>query len=580
MKRTLCSAITFFTFLLISTKTYAQPGTLDVSFGTGGIVQTNIGAGNDRGFSVVQQADGKLLVAGFSNNGTNNDFALIRYNIDGSLDPGFGLGGIVVTPIGAGNEGGQCVIVQPNNKIIVSGFANMGTTDFALIRYNPDGSLDNTFGTAGIVTTPLGLANEQSHSVVLQSDGKIVAAGFTENGTDTDFGVVRYDTSGVLDPTFNTTGIVTTDFGNGDDVGRSVAIQTDGKIVVGGWASNGVNLDFAMARYNTNGSLDGTFDSDGMVTDTVLSGDDQGYSLAIQTDGKLVLAGITNSPLNIDFATMRFNTDGSLDNSFELDGISITDFAGGNDFGYSVAIQADGKILVAGQSFSAGNLDFGLARYDTFGNLDPIFGTAGLVTTDLGSAATDVGWSVAIQGDEKVVVAGSNSISGGAFGVVRYNNCEIIDTSIVIMGPSYMANAAGFNYQWVYCDSAYAPIPGQTSQSFTPTSNGNFAVILSLDNCSDTSGCYSMTTFGVENNFDHDISVYPNPTSGQVILSVNKALTDATVRIANLTGQTILKKENMNGSQMVFDIANQPAGIYYLEVTEGNHVARTKVMKK
>jgi uncharacterized delta-60 repeat protein len=579
MKRTLCSVVISLLFILLSTKLYAQPGTLDVSFGAGGIVNTNIGAGNDRGFSIVQQVDGKLLVAGFSNNGTNNDFALIRYLTDGSLDPAFGTGGIVTTPIGTGNEGGQCVIIQPNNKIIVAGFANMGTTDFALVRYNPDGTLDNTFGTAGIVTTPLGLSNEQSQSVVLQTDGKIVAAGFTDNGADTDFGVVRYDTSGVLDPTFNTTGIVTTDFGNGNDVGRSVAVQTDGKIVVGGWASDGAFMDFAVARYNTNGTLDATFDVDGMVTDTVGSIDDQGYSLAIQPDGKLVLAGISNNGVDFDFAIIRFNTDGSLDNSFDTDGRVTTNFAGANDFGYSVAIQADGKILVGGQSLNGANNDFGLARYNPNGSLDLSFGTGGLVTTDLGSTG-DIGWSVAIQGDEKVVVAGSNSLSGGAFGVVRYNTCEIIDTSILVMGPSFMANAAGYNYQWVYCDSAFAPIAGQTGQVFTPMSNGNFAVIISLDNCSDTSGCLSVTTFGIENNFDHDISVYPNPTSGEIMLSVNKALSNATVRIVSLTGQTVLKKENLNGSQIMFDISSYPSGIYYMEVSEGSHIARTKVIKK
>jgi len=579
MKRTLCTIVITLSIISLSTKLYAQPGTLDVSFGAAGIVTTNIGAGNDRGFSVVQQSDDKLLVAGFSNNGTNNDFALIRYNVDGSLDAGFGLGGIVVTPIGTGNEGGQQVIVQPNDKIIVAGFANMGTFDFALIRYNPDGSLDNTFGVAGIVTTPIGIGDEQCHSVTLQPDGKIIAAGFAFNGTNNDFGVVRYDTSGTLDPTFNGTGIVTTDFGIGTDIGRSVAIQTDGKIVVGGWAFNGTTFDFALARYNTNGSLDLTFDVDGLVTDTIGSLDDQGYSLSIQPDGKIVLAGITNNGVDIDFAIIRFNTNGSLDNTFDMDGRVTTDFAGANDYGYSLAIQADGKILVAGQSLNVADNDFGLARYNPNGSLDVSFGVGGLVTTNLGSAG-DVGWSVAIQGDEKVVVAGSNSLSGGAFGVVRYTTCEIIDTSVFPMGPTFFANASGYNYQWVYCDSAYAPVLGETGQMFMPTSNGNFAVIISLDNCSDTSGCFSVNTFGVEDNFDHEISVYPNPTSGQVILSVNKALSNSTVSIVSLTGQTILRKENVSGTQIIFDISTQPSSVYYIEVSEGNHVARTKIIKK
>lgn len=579
MKRTLCSLLITLSFIVLSSKLYAQPGTLDASFGTGGIVSTDIGPGNDRGFSIVQQSDGKLLVAGFSNNGANNDFALIRYNIDGSLDPTFGVGGIVTTPIGTGNEGGQCVIVQPNNKIIVAGFALLANNDFALVRYKPNGSLDSSFGGTGIVTTPLGGGADQSHSVTLQSDGKIVAAGFSHNGTDQDFGLVRYDTTGALDLTFNTTGIVTTDFGNGDDVGRSVAIQADGKIVVGGWASNGTNLDYAVARYNTNGSLDNTFDLDGLVTDSIGFLEDQGYSIAIQPDGKLVLVGSTNNGVDMDFGIMRFNTDGSLDVGFDADGRVTTNFTGANDFGYSVAIQTDGKILAAGQSLNGVDNDFGLARYNTNGSLDPGFGVAGLVTTDLGSTG-DVGWSVAIQGDDRVLVAGSKSISGGAFGVVRYNTCELIDTSIFVTWPSYMANASGYNYQWVYCDSAYAPIPGQTNQIFTPTSNGNFAVIVWLDNCADTSGCISVNNFGIEDNMSYSISVYPNPTSDQIVISTNKTMNEANVRIINLTGQTIFTKDNLSGTQFMLDISLQPAGIYYLELYEGSHAVRTKVIKK
>ncbi len=582
MKQQIYSLLTgAFLTLFISNSVYAQPGTLDATFGTGGIVSTDIGTADDKGYSILQQADGKLVVAGLSNNGANNDFAVVRYNIDGSLDAGFGLGGSVTTPIGAGNEAGQAILLQPNGKILVAGFTSTGTSnDFALVRYNINGSLDNTFGVGGIVTTPLGSANDQGQSVALQTDGKILLAGFTNNGVNEDFGVCRYDTNGVLDPSFDVDGIVTTDFAAAIDVGRAIAVQLDGRIVVAGWSSNGTDMDFALTRYNTDGSLDLTFDTDGKVTTPIGSSNDQGYSLAIQADGRLVVAGISSNGVDFDFAVVRYNTNGSLDNAFDTDGMVTTDFAVGNDHGYSVAIQSDTRILVAGQTANGVNLDFGLARYNNDGSLDASFGTGGKVTTDLGGSG-DIGWSVAIQADDKVIVTGSNNISGYSIGVTRYNVCDLIDTSIFVSGPTLIANATGASYQWLNCDSAYAPIAGQTNQSYDAVYNGNFAVRISYNNCADTSGCYNINLFALaENSFENSVHLYPNPTAGNLILSVNNGLENATVKLMNLTGQILMKKENISGISVGFDISEQAAGIYYLEIVDGHNVARVKVMKK
>ncbi|MFH1140349.1 MAG: delta-60 repeat domain-containing protein, partial [Chloroflexota bacterium] len=261
----------------------------------------------------------------------------------------------------------------------------------ALARCNADGSLDTSFGIGGKMTTDFGDSGDFVGLVAIQSDGKIVAAG----QSDYDFALARFNADGSLDTTFGTSGKVTTDFG-GDDAGESMAIQSDGAIVMVGWSNAGGNADFALARYNANGSLDTSFGTGGKVT-TDFGGNSHGLSVAIQGDGRIVVSGnaVVGSPS--DFALARYNANGSLDTTFGAGGKVTTDFggAGGADSGNSVAIQSDGRIVVAGFSNAGGFNDFALARYNANGILDTTFGTGGKVTTDF--EGDDVGSSVAIQ---------------------------------------------------------------------------------------------------------------------------------------------------------------------------------------
>jgi uncharacterized delta-60 repeat protein len=214
------------------------------------------------------------------------------------------------------------------------------------------------------VTTEVGSSDDRAYSVAIQSDGKIVVAGFERNGiSNFDFALVRYNTDGSLDTNFDSDGKVTTAIGSGTDSAYSVAIQSDGKIVVAGYSDNGSNDDFALVRYNTDGSLDTNFDSDGKVTTEVGSSDDYAESVAIQSDGKIVAAGYSSNGGNNDFALVRYNTDGSLDTSFDSDGKVTTAIGSASDFARSVAIQSDGKIVVAGYSDNGSNADFALVRY-------------------------------------------------------------------------------------------------------------------------------------------------------------------------------------------------------------------------
>jgi uncharacterized delta-60 repeat protein len=429
-------------FLALGATTFAQPGSLDGTFGTNGKVTTDFGAGNDRGQSVGIQPDGKTIVAGHSSNGSDFDFALARYNTDGALDNSFSVDGKVTTDFGTDPDRGQAVAIQPDGKIVVVG-ASGNDLDFAVARYNTDGSLDNSFSADGKVTTDFGSLYDYGRSVAIQPDGKIVVAGNSDNGTDLDFAIVRYNTDGTLDNSFSGDGKVTTDFGSGDDIGRSVAIQPDGKIVVAGDASNGTDDDLALARYNTDGSLDNSFSADGKLTTAFGTGDGSGSAVAIQVDGKIVVAGYASNGTDDDLALTRYNTNGTLDNSFGMDGKVTTAFGTGDDHGYAVAIQPDGKILVAGDAFNGTNYDLALARYNTDGSLDNGFSDDGKVTTAFGTD-DEYGSSVAIQPDGKLIVAGSsNDGTTNDFAVARYISgldIGIIDLSLARSAPLIYPN--------------------------------------------------------------------------------------------------------------------------------------------
>jgi uncharacterized delta-60 repeat protein len=392
-----------------------------------GKITTAIGSGNDFGRSVTLQTDGKILVAGESFNGSNIDFALVRYNPDGSLDTSFGSGGMITTGIAASDDRGFSVVVDGSGRILVAGYSGNGSSaDFALVRYNADGSLDTSFDGDGKVATGI-LSDDIGQSVVVQPDGKIVVSGHSFNGSSFDFSLVRYNADGSLDTSFDGDGKIATGIAF-HDASYSVALQSDGKLVAAGHSLTGIGVnDFALVRYNTDGSLDTSFDGDGKVTTDFGGTNDVGQSVAIQSDGKILVAGVSANGSSVDFALARYNSDGTLDISFDSDGRVTTSFAAGSDAGSSVTLQPDGKIIVAGQSFNGSNTDFAIARYNADGSLDTTFGDGGKVTTQFGGFA-DEGYSVTLQTDGKIIVAGhSNNGSDADFALVRYNSDGSLD---------------------------------------------------------------------------------------------------------------------------------------------------------
>ena len=386
-------------------------GDLDTTFGTGGKVTTQFGSSESEAAAIVLQPDGKFVAAGYSYNGLNSDFALARYNANGTLDATFGTGGRVTTDIGNVDNASFALAIQPaDGKLIAAGSSINGTNDdFALVRYNPNGTLDGTFGTGGIVTTDFGSSFDYIEGLALQSDGKIVAAGSIFNGSTFRFALARYNPNGTLDDTFGTGGRVTTSFTNIDDLARAVVLQPDGKIIVAGEA----DTDIVVARYNSNGSLDTTFDGDGKVI-TSIGLFSAAYDVALQPDGKIVAAGEAGDGNNSDFAVVRYESTGALDSTFDGDGVVTTPIGSGNEIATAIALQSGGKIIVGGISSNGGNDDFALARYNSNGTLDSSFGTGGKITTDFSNSSNDYALGLAIQSGSRVIVVGSSNTNFAA----------------------------------------------------------------------------------------------------------------------------------------------------------------------
>jgi uncharacterized delta-60 repeat protein len=407
---------------------YNPNGSLDTSFSGDGR-QTTAFAGSAAASGVALQGDGKIVAVGSNvNNPTfSEDFALARYNPDGSLDPSFSGDGRQTTNFGD-LEGATGVALQSDGKIVAVGVANgIGFSDFALARYNPDGSLDMSFSGDGRQTTDFG-DGAAALGVALQGDGKIVAVGFEgPGGPRDDFALARYNPDGSLDTSFSGDGKQTTD--SGFDAALGVTLQGDGRIVAVGHALGG---HFALARYNPDGSLDTSFSGDGRQT-TDFGGLDQVNAVALQANGKIVAVGGTGAPAGQRggqgaddyFALARFKPDGSPDTSFSGDGKQTTDFGGFDDQATAVALQADGKIVAVG---SGANGDFAIARYKPDGSLDTSFSGDGKQTTDFG--AQDRATGVAVQSDGKIVVVGTTTEAGfSVFALARYKPDGSPDTS-------------------------------------------------------------------------------------------------------------------------------------------------------
>jgi uncharacterized delta-60 repeat protein len=463
---------------------YNQNGSLDTSFGVAGKVTTNIASGNsDSAYAVAVQSDGKIIAAGSddSSGGSHPLFALVRYNPDGSLDTSFGGTGKVTTAFDNFQNIALAVAIQTDGKIVAAGFSSYGSAEnFALARYNPNGSLDSSFDGDGKVTTDFGATDDRAYSVAVQSNGKIVAAGYASNGSPA-FALARYNINGALDSSFGGTGKVTTSFGGLEDIAHAISLQSDGKIVAAGHLSNGPGYAFALARYNSDSSLDTSFGDTGKVTTSFSNNSGMAQAVAIEPDGKIIAAGNAYNGTNTDFALARFlpapgalsfsassysikegdgdatitlKRTGGSDNKvvakvrltdvtttsadYRSPGMIDTSFnsgTGANNVVRATVVQTDGKVIIAGNFTTYNGVSLNrIARINPDGSLDTSF--------DPGTSTVNrVIWATALQADNKIIIGGAFTSYNGTSRnyIARLNPNGSLDASF---DPGAGANGA------------------------------------------------------------------------------------------------------------------------------------------
>lgn len=443
----------------------AVDGDLDSTFGSGGMVKTDFSGNSDWINAIVMQPDGKAVVAGGTSNSARvSSFALARYNSDGSLDQSFGNAGRVIT-----NQGGLTVAtslaVVEDGKILAGGIAHGNGQDFAMARYNEDGAVDASFGSNGVVVTDLGSA-DIAWNMTVQPDGKILLGGEVGRaGQASSFAVVRYKKNGGIDPSFGLGGKIAVQFSSGFDEAYAIALQADGKIVLAGAADLNGNSPFAIARLHSNGSLDFGFGNAGKVTTNFFGGRNQANTVAIQPDGRIVVAGWAGrKPDGREvLAIARYNSDGSLDATFGSLGVVTNDFSGRGGEARALQLQRDGKIVVAGLAgFLRGaqlQVDFATLRYNTDGSADSSYGNAGATITDFGDVIDEAN-AVAFQQDGKIVAAGStgDDSSRSDFAIARYSDSVSFGLCISdeINGNLLLLNSITGDYTFTACASTFS----------------------------------------------------------------------------------------------------------------------------
>lgn len=429
--------VTLFTAsLLTSLMSLAQnPGTLDTSFGTNGKTTTDL-YGYQEIFNMAIQSDGKSVLVGRSKTGSNYNFCVFRYNTNGTIDTSFGTNGATSIDM-KGNGGfdeARAIVIQPDGKIVVGGSAgletNNGTCHFGLVRLNTNGTLDTTFGTAGKTSFPVGTStspDNRIYNLTLQPDGKIIAIGEASSpGTFDDFAIVRLNTDGSLDSDFSNDGKTTVSFVNLNDKALKTLLQPDGKIIVAGSASS----DLGIVRFFDDGSIDTSFGTNGKI---LLETSETDFSftlsnLEFQADGKIILLGTVSG----DVALRRINVDGTIDTTFGVNGKVKTDIDNtSTDSGSTgLLIQPDGNIIATAMCSTGSVNYFGILRYTSAGVLDNTFSNDGKVLTNFLSGF-NTATSVALQADGKLLVSGFTGFTGQTHSAIaRYNTGVNLGTSI------------------------------------------------------------------------------------------------------------------------------------------------------
>jgi uncharacterized delta-60 repeat protein len=406
-------------------------GAVDTSFGSAGHAVAAVGPSDDYAQAMVVQSDGKIVVAGWGAGTQGTVMQLVRWQRDGAMDTSFGNGGRVLLDLGAGTEAAHAVALQADGKLLVAGSVDeVGKgKSVLLVRLNADGSLDSSFGQGGQVVGALGGGSSEAFAIAVQADGKIVLGGHAARAAATtttglDFALLRFNSNGTPDTRFGQGGVVVDALrpGTQRDSVYALALQVvNGETMI---VAAGGEADFVVQRYRADGTRDATFGGGSSRVGMFGSNIGAARALTVTADNKIVVVGHVNE----DVAVVRLLADGAFDTSFSQDGRVITPLSSGNwDEAHAVAVQADGKIVVGGWVYSGNSSsgDHAVLRYAADGSLDSGFGNAGITITPVSGSRIDEGRALQLQVDERVptvrsVLAGVASNSNRDFAVTRF----------------------------------------------------------------------------------------------------------------------------------------------------------------
>ena len=490
-------------------------------------------------------------------------FVLIGFTVQifsqaGTLDTTFGGTGKVLTAMSTSNDEAHDLAVQSDGKIVVAGLVSNGSTnfyDFGVVRYNSDGTLDTMFATAGKLIMNIS-GYDMAYAVEIAPDGKIYVAGLTA-GTSFysggNFSVVRLNTNGTLDTTFGTSGVATVTFPY-TDYFTNLYLQNDGKILVCGRNvpdTTGNYSDFSLARFNNDGTLDFDFSNDGKLT-TNFGNSDESTSIGVDTSGNIYLAG--KGGTNVCIA--KYFSDGSLDTSYATGG-KVNLYVNNHSTELNdMKLLSDGSILFTGLYYDT-QYQMIVGKLNPNGALDTTFGTNGITVTDVDSNSEDTAYSLVVQPDGKIIISGRTYTAGTYyFAVLRYTAAGVLDTTFSNDGKVLTAfgTSWGMAYSSVLQSDGKLLVAGQYGGS----SNADFAIARYIT----LSPSLANTDF-----IKNKVSLYPNPTLGQIQLASELDLVSSNFSINDLLGKTLLRGI-LNQADEKIDVSSLSNGIYLFSIPE------------
>jgi uncharacterized delta-60 repeat protein len=601
------------TFFLasLSLSSFSQTGTLDLSFGNQGKVVTNLGI-DEFGRCTAVQADGKILVAGsITTTGAAGDFLIMRYKSDGTIDSTFGKKGRKRFDFRNGNDFATAIAVLADGSILLAGTTanplDASEADFAVVKLNSDGTLDNNFGPNGRLIIDFQGRKDEGSGLAVTSDGKILVAGTTSNidGSESAFAVAQYNSDGTLNTSFGNSGKDIIGFGINFATCNAIVIQSDNQIVLGGTLANASNQsNFALARISQGGILDNSFGGTGRVSVDLYNKNDLLNSIVLQGT-KIIAAGITfndNANTDADFGLTRINSDGTVDNTFGVQGKVKTDYNNSYNAISQIGMLANGEVVVSGSVNNSTDFGFIIAGYSADGILDNSFGTNGFTETYFTNASA-APYGMAIQTDDKIVVAGHAQANGATedVAVARYNSDQVLPITLSSFTATKKSNSVLLNWQTAsetnnnyfaiersnssntnFKEIARVSSKGNSSQAqqydfedLAPLNGVNYYRLKQVDK-----NGKATTSKIVLIDFTNGVIVklYPNPVKSNLNID-GLAGSKTTLSIIDINGKSLSTTSTTNTSYN-WNIRALPAGNYYLRIEADKKINTIKFVKE